>query len=121
MATTRIIFERGDHKRIAHITGTWTGNSSETFTPTGNFQLLNITINYDASITNDATVTLDNQTGVNYDTLLKTIEQASGVTDIWEIFDKETIFASGNSVVIACDVGANNAFVTLTVMEHTVS
>jgi len=95
------------------INDTWTGNNSITTEIDNSFRLLNITIKYDASITNNATVTLDANDGANYDALLRTADNSAGVTSNVFTFGPGWEFEAGDEIVVACNVGVHRAYMRI--------
>lgn len=96
---------------------TWTGNNSYTTTIDGSFQINRISIHYDASISNDTTVIVDRIDGTNYDELITTFDNSSGVTDNLVTFsDKELRLGTGDQIKVACNVGTDNAYLTIDYM-----
>lgn len=104
MATTTL------KRNIGYVPLTWTGDSSGTTTISKQFRLLQITVHFDASITNDCTVTVDALEGTNYDTVLQTADNSGGVTDNLFAFRGDMIFPAGTEIVVACNVGTDNAY-----------
>lgn len=122
MAWTWDNLGKRDERLLIH-TDTWTGDSSTLTDPLQQpAQLLSIAIHYaddshnDASITNNATVTIDAITGANYDHLITTFENAGGETDNYGEYSKETMLQTGDRIMVTCDVGSDNAYITIKVV-----
>lgn len=90
--------------------GTWTGNSSLVTTIGVIFRLSHVTIHYDNPINNNATVSLDASDGDDYDTVLRTFDNVEGETDNFQEFGDGCLFAAGDEIIVACDVGSDNAY-----------
>ena len=105
----------GINNRLAVHTGTWTGNSSTSTTalPDTTLQVLSVLIHYDASITNNTTVTIDSIDGASYDTVITTFDNSGGATDNLETYDEGVVLQPGDIIKVACNVGANNAYCTV--------
>jgi len=96
------------------LNATWTGDSSYTTTISGSFKVNRISLHFDASITNNATMKVDRQTGVNYDELITTFDNSAGATDNTALFGTDELrLGTGDQLVVACNVGANNAYLTI--------
>jgi len=102
-------------KRLGVWTGTWTGNSNTTTTAIKvPAELVSVAIHYDASITNNATVTIDSAAGANYDHVINTFDNSGGETDnVYEATNHE--LQADDAIKVACNVGANNAYCTIKV------
>jgi hypothetical protein len=107
--------DQGLNERLAIHTGTWTGDNSISTTALDNviLQLASIKVHYDASITNNCTVTIDSVTGANYDTVITTFDNGSGATDNYAQYTEGDVVAPGDIIKVACNVGANNAYCTI--------
>jgi len=105
-------------RNITVTSGTWTGDNSLTTAIADNFRLCNITVHYDAAITNNCTVTLDANDGANYDTVLRTADNSGGETDNNFEFEDGSLSESGDEIVVACNVGANNAYCRIVTEEY---
>lgn len=97
-------------RRIAVQQLTWTGDSSATTTIARYFRLCQITVHYDASITNDCTVTVDSGYDSDYDTVLREANNSGGETDNYFGFHDGYVFPAGYEITIACNVGGDNAY-----------
>jgi hypothetical protein len=101
-------------KRTFFVTsGTFTGNSSVTTALDVGFRLCHVTVSYDASITNNCTVTLDANDGATYDTVLTTADNSAGATANYITFADGAVFENGDQIVVAVNVGADNAYVRI--------
>lgn len=104
------------HERIKYHTATWTGNSSSTTSVSNVIKKLIywVAVHFDASITNDCTITLDSGTNAagDYDTVLYTFDNAAGVTDNFVEFEN-LVINTVDELNVACNVGANNAYLTI--------
>lgn len=106
-------------KRTITVTsGTWTGDNSLSTANGEPFRLCTVLVHYDAGISNDATVSLDSKLGPNYDTVLLVADNSGGgVTDNTFEFGDEYVFEAGNEIIIAANVGTDNAYAQITTEE----
>ena len=94
--------------------GTWTGNSSYTTTFSDSVIIHRIYIGYSASITNNTTVEVDSSDGANYDELIHTFDNSAGATsNLLQFSGDELRLGTGDELKVACDVGANHAYLTV--------
>ena len=68
-----------------------------------------------ASVTKNATVTLDSEKSSAFDALLTTIALSSAGTGIWAPSDSDYIFMDGDKLTIATDAGGANIVATVMV------
>jgi len=102
------------------ITTTWTGDSSYTTSIGTRFTVLRVSLTYRdgsgnlTSITNDCTVSIDKTEGDNYDEIVTVFDNASGATSNLALFEPgELRIDTGSQLKVACNVGANNAYLTI--------
>ncbi len=93
-----------DPGRAPTVTPATSGGGGENINTTtalaADFYLRAITIHFDAEWTNDVTVTKDSAGGATYDTVLRVLEGAAGVTDMAWILEGDWPFQNGDQIVV---------------------
>lgn len=88
---------------------TWDGDSSATTTISNSFRLSQITVTYDAPVTNDCIISTVSR-DTDYNTVIATANNGRGTSDNYFVFTDAALFPVGHEITIACNATGATAY-----------